>query len=55
MDTEKNPETLIQLIIAKISQLEVLNNCEVCGISTNCKQIESGKNFKSLPEELFSV
>lgn len=27
-DTEKNPETLIQLIIAKISQLEVLNNCE---------------------------
>ncbi|KFW77842.1 Tubulin-specific chaperone E [Manacus vitellinus] len=36
MDTEKNPETLIQLIIAKISQLEVLNNCEVCDISTNC-------------------
>lgn len=53
MDTEKNPETLIQLIIAKISQLEVLNNCEVCDISTNC--MSSGKNIKSLPEELFSV
>ncbi|KFQ52309.1 Tubulin-specific chaperone E [Pelecanus crispus] len=30
MDTEKNPETLRQLIIAKISQLEFLNKSEVC-------------------------
>uniref|UniRef100_A0A803YJZ5 Tubulin-specific chaperone E n=1 Tax=Meleagris gallopavo TaxID=9103 RepID=A0A803YJZ5_MELGA len=29
MDTEKNPETLRQLIIAKISQLEVLNKSEI--------------------------
>nr|XP_009482640.1 PREDICTED: tubulin-specific chaperone E [Pelecanus crispus] len=29
MDTEKNPETLRQLIIAKISQLEFLNKSEV--------------------------
>lgn len=36
VDTEKNPETLKQLIIAKISHLEVLNNCEVCDTSTNC-------------------
>lgn len=53
MDTEKNPETLRQLIIAKISQLEVLNKSEVCDISTNCMNLR--KNIKSLPEELFSV
>eukprot|EP00076_Gallus_gallus_P048955 XP_423980.4 LOW QUALITY PROTEIN: tubulin-specific chaperone E [Gallus gallus] len=29
MDTEKNPETLRQLIIAKISQLEVLNKSQI--------------------------
>ncbi|XP_010157559.1 PREDICTED: tubulin-specific chaperone E [Eurypyga helias] len=29
MDTEKNPQTLRQLIIAKISQLEVLNKSEI--------------------------
>ncbi|OXB71764.1 UNVERIFIED_CONTAM: hypothetical protein H355_004193 [Colinus virginianus] len=29
METEKNPETLRQLIIAKISQLEVLNKSEI--------------------------
>lgn len=44
MDTEKNPETLIQLIIAKISQLEVLNNCEVCDISTNCTSLAKTLN-----------
>ncbi|KFZ62022.1 Tubulin-specific chaperone E, partial [Podiceps cristatus] len=38
MDTEKNPETLRQLIIAKISQLEVLNKSEVRDISTNKKK-----------------
>lgn len=53
MDTEKNRETLRQLIIAKISQLEVLNKSEVRGISTN--SVSSGKKMKSLPEELFSV
>lgn len=53
MDTEKNPETLRQLIIAKISQLEVLNKSEVRDTSTNCMSLE--KNIKSLPEELFSV
>ncbi|KAK2522552.1 Tbce [Columba livia] len=31
VDTEKNPETLRQLIIAKISQLEVLNKSESVG------------------------
>lgn len=44
MDTEKNPETLRQLIIAKISQLEVLNKSEVCDISTNCTSLR--KNIK---------
>lgn len=53
MDTEKNPETLRQLIIAKISQLEVLNKSEVHDISTNCTSL--GKEINSLPEELFSV
>lgn len=39
MDTEKNPETLRQLIIAKISQLEVLNKSEVRDASTNCMSL----------------
>lgn len=52
MDTEKNPETLRQLIIAKISQLEVLNKSQVRDTSTNCMSLE--KNIKSLPEESFS-
>jgi len=52
-DTEKNPETLRQLIIAKIGQLEVLNKSEVRDTSPNC--ISLGKNIQSLPEELFSV
>lgn len=53
MDTEKNPETLRQLIIAKISQLEILNKSEVRDISTDCMSL--GTKIKSLPEELFSV
>ncbi|XP_010290810.1 PREDICTED: tubulin-specific chaperone E [Phaethon lepturus] len=35
MDTEKNPETLRQLIIAKISQLEVLNKSELYNYITH--------------------
>ncbi|KFQ83437.1 Tubulin-specific chaperone E, partial [Phoenicopterus ruber ruber] len=47
MDTEKNPETLRQLIIAKISQLEVLNKSEVRDISTNCRKLDYRKIFGS--------
>lgn len=53
MDTEKNSETLRQLIIAKISQLQVLNKSEVRDISTICMNL--GKSIKSVPQELFSV
>lgn len=46
MDTEKNPETLRQLIIAKISQLEVLNKSQVCDASRNCTAFKT--DFKLL-------
>ncbi|NXM69181.1 TBCE protein, partial [Serilophus lunatus] len=45
MDTEKNPETLIQLIIAKISQLEVLNNCEILPAERRGAELDYRKIF----------
>ncbi|NXD29136.1 TBCE protein, partial [Spelaeornis formosus] len=45
MDTEKNPETLIQLIIAKISQLEVLNNCEILPAERKGAELDYRKIF----------
>ncbi|XP_033368563.1 geranylgeranyl pyrophosphate synthase isoform X6 [Parus major] len=44
-DTEKNPETLIQLIIAKISQLEVLNNCEILPAERRGAELDYRKIF----------
>ncbi|XP_014118894.1 PREDICTED: tubulin-specific chaperone E isoform X2 [Pseudopodoces humilis] len=45
VDTEKNPETLIQLIIAKISQLEVLNNCEILPAERRGAELDYRKIF----------
>ncbi|XP_041341392.1 tubulin-specific chaperone E isoform X2 [Pyrgilauda ruficollis] len=44
-DTEKNPETLKQLIIAKISQLEVLNNCEILPAERRGAELDYRKIF----------
>lgn len=48
MDTEKNPETLRQLIIAKISQLEVLNKSEVCDATRNCTSLQKNISNRCL-------
>ncbi|NWH82223.1 TBCE protein, partial [Piaya cayana] len=45
MDTEKNPETLRQLIIAKISQLEVLNKCEILPAERKGAELDYRKIF----------
>ncbi|KAF2986090.1 hypothetical protein EK904_013725 [Melospiza melodia maxima] len=45
VDTEKNPETLKQLIIAKISQLEVLNNCEILPAERRGAELDYRKIF----------
>ncbi|KFU89553.1 Tubulin-specific chaperone E [Chaetura pelagica] len=45
MDTEKNPETLRQLIIAKISQLEVLNKCEILPVERKGAELDYRKIF----------
>ncbi|XP_030303881.1 tubulin-specific chaperone E [Calypte anna] len=46
-DTEKNPETLRQLIIAKISQLEVLNKCEILPAERRGAELDYRKIFGS--------
>ncbi|XP_035755555.1 tubulin-specific chaperone E isoform X3 [Egretta garzetta] len=45
MDTEKNPETLRQLIIAKISQLEVLNKSEILPTERKGAELDYRKIF----------
>ncbi|KAM9017959.1 tubulin-specific chaperone E isoform 2-T2 [Ara ararauna] len=45
MDTEKNPETLRQLIIAKISQLEVLNKSEILPAERKGAELDYRKIF----------
>ncbi|KAM6433319.1 tubulin-specific chaperone E [Rhynochetos jubatus] len=45
MDTEKNPETLRQLIIAKISQLEVLNKSEILPSERKGAELDYRKVF----------
>ncbi|NXF96979.1 TBCE protein, partial [Eubucco bourcierii] len=45
MDTEKNPETLRQLIIAKISQLEVLNKSEILPAERRGAELDYRKIF----------
>ncbi|XP_058692287.1 geranylgeranyl pyrophosphate synthase isoform X8 [Poecile atricapillus] len=45
VDTEKNPETLTQLIIAKISQLEVLNNCEILPVERKGAELDYRRIF----------
>ncbi|NWR71415.1 TBCE protein, partial [Centropus unirufus] len=45
MDTEKNPETLRQLIIAKIGQLEVLNKCEILPVERKGAELDYRKIF----------
>ncbi|NXI54241.1 TBCE protein, partial [Chloroceryle aenea] len=45
MDTEKNPETVRQLIIAKISQLEVLNKCEILPAERKGAELDYRKIF----------
>ncbi|NXY84395.1 TBCE protein, partial [Alcedo cyanopectus] len=45
MDTEKNPETLRQLIIAKISQLKVLNNSEILPAERKGAELDYRKIF----------
>ncbi|KAM6280570.1 geranylgeranyl pyrophosphate synthase isoform 2-T2 [Porphyrio hochstetteri] len=47
MDTEKNPETLRQLIIAKISQLEVLNKSEILPAERKGAELDYRKIFGS--------
>ncbi|KAM9259071.1 tubulin-specific chaperone E isoform 2-T2 [Cariama cristata] len=44
-DTEKNPETLRQLIIAKISQLEVLNKSEILPAERKGAELDYRKIF----------
>ncbi|NXE80674.1 TBCE protein, partial [Cochlearius cochlearius] len=45
MDAEKNPETLRQLIIAKISQLEVLNKSEILPAERKGAELDYRKIF----------
>ncbi|XP_064915794.1 tubulin-specific chaperone E isoform X1 [Columba livia] len=45
VDTEKNPETLRQLIIAKISQLEVLNKSEILPAERKGAELDYRKIF----------
>ncbi|NXO01253.1 TBCE protein, partial [Rhinopomastus cyanomelas] len=45
MDTEKNPETLRQLIIAKISQLEVLNHSQILPADRKGAELDYRKIF----------
>ncbi|NXH77691.1 TBCE protein, partial [Hydrobates tethys] len=45
MDTEKNPETLRQLIIAKISHLEVLNKSEILPAERKGAELDYRKIF----------
>ncbi|NXX21775.1 TBCE protein, partial [Podargus strigoides] len=45
MDTEKNPETLRQLIIAKISQLEFLNKSEILPAERKGAELDYRKIF----------
>nr|XP_027309555.2 tubulin-specific chaperone E [Anas platyrhynchos] len=45
MDTEKNPETLRQLIIAKLSQLEVLNKSEILPAERKGAELDYRKIF----------
>ncbi|NXP45525.1 TBCE protein, partial [Heliornis fulica] len=45
MDTEKNPATLRQLIIAKISQLEVLNKSEILPAERKGAELDYRKIF----------
>ncbi|CAM9927811.1 unnamed protein product [Bubo scandiacus] len=47
MDTEKNPETLRQLIIAKISQLKVLNKSEILPAERKGAELDYRKIFGS--------
>ncbi|KFZ50545.1 Tubulin-specific chaperone E, partial [Antrostomus carolinensis] len=48
MDTENNLGTLRQLIIAKISQLQVLNKSEVRDISTNCMEKGAELDYRKI-------
>ncbi|NXL89936.1 TBCE protein, partial [Alectura lathami] len=47
LDTEKNPETLRQLLIAKISQLEVLNKSEIPSEERKGAELDYRKIFGS--------
>uniref|UniRef100_A0A8D0KW61 Tubulin-specific chaperone E n=1 Tax=Strix occidentalis caurina TaxID=311401 RepID=A0A8D0KW61_STROC len=47
MDTEKNPETLRQLIIAKIGQLKVLNKSEILPAERKGAELDYRKIFGS--------